>query len=100
MEPTRPRRRPPRPPAPPGSAWAAAGPYLGLGAQILAAMVVFAGGGLWLDARLGSSPWALLAGVVLSFVAVGAILYRVTRAANAESRARQRDDPGGPSRAA
>ncbi len=63
-------------------------PYLGLAWQILGAMVVFGGGGLWLDRHFGWTPWALLAGMGLSFVAIGATLYRIVVESNAASRRR------------
>lgn len=79
-------------PAPTPSPWQRglreSSPYLGLAWQILGAMVIFGGGGLWLDRHFGWSPWALLAGMGLSFVAIGAILYRIVVESNAASRRR------------
>ena len=60
-----------------------AGPYLGLAWQMLSAIVVFGGGGLWLDRRFGWTPWGVLGGMGLAFVAIGALLYRVLRQSNA-----------------
>lgn len=65
-----------------------AGPYLGLGAQIVTAMLVFGGGGVALDLWLGTAPWFILLGMVLAFAAIAGLLYRV----NAEA---QRSDDSG-----
>lgn len=65
---------------------AAAGPYIGLGVQIAASMVLFAGGGYVVDRWLGSSPWGILAGATLGLVGVFALIVRVAREADAESR--------------
>ena len=81
---------------PPPSPWQTgmrdAGPYLGLAWQILSAMLVFGGGGLWLDAHFGWTPWGLLGGMGLSFVGIAALLYRVVTQANAVSRRRAQAD--------
>lgn len=44
---------------------------------ILGSLVVFGGGGLWLDQRFGTKPLFVLLGVVLSFVAIGYNLYEI-----------------------
>lgn len=72
---------------PPSSSWQRglheSAPYLGLAWQMLSALVVFGGGGLWLDRHMGWTPWGILAGMGLAFVAIGAILYRILRQSNA-----------------
>jgi F0F1-type ATP synthase assembly protein I len=45
-----------------------AGEYAGLGIQFAASIVVFLYIGQWLDRKLGTAPWLLLAGV---FVGAG-----------------------------
>jgi F0F1-type ATP synthase assembly protein I len=55
------------------------GPYAGLAGQIVAAMLVFVGGGAWADAHFGTSPLWILVGVGLAFTALGAILYRIVK---------------------
>lgn len=44
------------------------GPYMGLGFQLAAAMVVFGAIGWWLDERWGTTPWLLVVGVLLGAV--------------------------------
>lgn len=60
-----------------------AGPYIGLAWQMLSAIVVFGGGGLWLDRRFGWTPWGVLGGMGLACVAIGTLLYRALRQSNA-----------------
>lgn len=43
-------------------------PYLTLGFQLAAAVVVFSFIGAWLDSRWDTSPWLLLAGLLLGSV--------------------------------
>jgi F0F1-type ATP synthase assembly protein I len=40
--------------------------------------------GSWLDKRFGTSPWLLLAGLVLGFVAAGRETYQIYRRYQAE----------------
>lgn len=68
---------------------AAAGPYIGLGVQIAASMALFAGGGYAFDRWLGTSPWGILAGATLGLAGVFALIVRVAREADAESRRRK-----------
>lgn len=46
----------------PTSVWAEQGKYLGLGLTWAVATLLFFFAGLWLDARLGTSPWLALVG--------------------------------------
>jgi len=68
---------------PKGAAWQRGirdiSPHSGLAGQIVAAMLVFVGGGAWLDAHFGTSPLWILVGVGLAFTALGAILYRIVK---------------------
>lgn len=54
---------------------------IGLGLQfggtIVGSMLIFLGGGIWLDRRLGTQPLFLLVGMVLAFVAIGYNLYEM-----------------------
>ena len=72
---------------PPSSSWQRglheSAPYLGLAWQMLSALVFFGGGGLWLDRRLGWTPWGILLGMGLAFVAIGGLLYRIVKQSNA-----------------
>lgn len=56
-----------------------AGPYIGLGFQLFAAILLFTGGGYWLDTQFGTLPGLTLVGAAASF---GMILYLVLRMAN------------------
>jgi F0F1-type ATP synthase assembly protein I len=56
---------PPAGRTPLGSALREFAPYLTLGFQLAAAVVVFLLIGVWLDNRLDSSPWFKLAGLLL-----------------------------------
>lgn len=56
-----------------------AAPYLFLGIQIAAAMLVFIVGGFLLDRWLGTGPWLLLLGAVLGMVAVVATVVRTVQ---------------------
>lgn len=53
-----------------------AGEYAGLGIQFAASIVLFLYLGQWLDRKLGTAPWLLLAGV---FVGAGGSFYSVYR---------------------
>lgn len=51
-----------------------------LGFAIACPMVVFIGGGAWLDNRLGTLPWLIFAGIILGILAAAGTLYQVLRA--------------------
>ena len=53
-----------------------AGRVLGVGLQFAGAIVLFLFAGRWLDSRLGTEPWLLLAGVLVGAVAGFVSLYR------------------------
>ena len=71
------------------------GRYAGLGFQFAATLVAFAALGWWLDEKLGSSPWLLIAGVFLGatggFVALIRAVGAPTRPARSTAAER---DPG------
>ncbi len=48
-----------------------------IGFTIVGAFVLFLGGGIWFDRRMGTSPIFLLIGLVLAFIAVGYNLYEI-----------------------
>ncbi|MDR0787409.1 MAG: AtpZ/AtpI family protein [Gemmatimonadota bacterium] len=52
------------------------GEYLGVGLHLGGSIVLFLFAGQWLDGKLGTEPWFLLAGV---FVGAGAGFYSVYR---------------------
>ena len=53
-----------------------AGEALGVGLQFAGAILLFMFAGRWLDSRLGTAPWLLLAGVAVGAVAGFYALYR------------------------
>lgn len=63
---------------------------MGVGLQFAGSIVLFLLLGQWLDARLGTEPWLLIAGVMLGATAGFYSLYRQLMS---ETRPR---DPGGP----
>jgi len=67
MEPKEPRRREDMFPGL-GQAYRNVGPYLTLGIQLAAAVVLFFLVGWWLDTRMGTSPAFTLIGMLLGFV--------------------------------
>jgi hypothetical protein len=75
-----------------------AGPYVGLGFQFLAAILLFTGGGYWLDATLQTVPGFTLLGAALSFATIVYILMRVVRASTQDGSASGDEaSAGGPS---
>lgn len=70
--------------------------FAGVGLQFAGAILLFLFAGRWLDARLGTEPWLLLAGV---FVGAGAGFYSIYRQLviaprEREERARRREQGG------
>ena len=55
----------------------------GLGMQFVVAILLFLFLGKWLDERLGTTPWLLIAGV---FVGAGASFYSIYRRLMADQR--------------
>lgn len=53
--------------------------FLNLGWLIMLNMLVFAGGGLWLDRRFRTAPWLMLTGVFLGFFGSGYTIYRAVK---------------------
>jgi F0F1-type ATP synthase assembly protein I len=56
-----------------------AGPYLTLGTELAAAVLLMFGIGWWLDRRLGTSPWMMIAGMIFG---IGAGLFLFIRSVN------------------
>lgn len=58
-----------------GRTWAQSfGPYLTMGIQLALAVVVFFFIGRWLDGKLGTAPWLMLAGLLVG-IAGGMIKF-------------------------
>lgn len=49
-----------------------------LGFSIAVPMLVFIGGGAWLDSTLGTKPWLLFLGILLGVLAAGGALFRLS----------------------
>ena len=45
------------------------GPYMDIGLTFVVAISAGAGGGYWLDSRLGTKPWLLLGGALIGIFA-------------------------------
>lgn len=71
------------------------GEYAGLGLQFAASIVLFLYLGQWLDRRLGTAPWLLLACVFLGAGASFYGMYRKLMAAQARDEAARKGEGGG-----
>lgn len=71
-----------------------AGPYIGLGFQLFAAILLFTGGGYWLDTQLGTLPGLTLVGAAASFAMILYLVLRIARDADARSAQSQSPSPG------
>lgn len=65
-----------------GDGMRAAGPYLGLGAQIGGSMILFVGLGLLVDRGLDTSPWGVIVGAALGMVGIIALVMRIAKEEN------------------
>lgn len=73
----------------PGRTWAQSyGPYLTMGIQLALAVVVFFFVGRWLDVKLGTAPWLMLAGLL---VGIAGGMIKFVRAAIALGKEANRD---------
>jgi ATP synthase protein I len=57
--------------------------FAGIGIQFALVILIFTAAGIWLDRRLGTSPWLLL---VCVFVGAGSSFYSIYRKAIASQR--------------
>lgn len=74
-----------------------AGPYIGLGFQLFAAILLFTGGGYWLDTQLGTLPGLTLVGAAASFAMILYLVLRIAKDADSRSAQSQSPSPDGPS---
>lgn len=63
-----------------------------LGFSIAVPMVVFIGGGAWLDSQIHSAPWFLFLGIFLGLLSAGAAFYQLAKVPSG-SRGRQATKP-------
>jgi len=57
--------------------WARAQPYVDAAWEFLASTALGTAGGWWLDRKLHTQPWLLVAGSVLGFAAGMTIMFRI-----------------------
>jgi F0F1-type ATP synthase assembly protein I len=48
-----------------------------MGFSIAIPMVVFIGGGAWLDNQFGTTPWLLIIGILLGVATAGSLFYQI-----------------------
>ena len=70
---------------------------MGLGVQMVLTMVLFAGGGYYLDQWLGTEPWLLLVGALVGMVSVFTYLIRLANQLSRKSTSRSPRDHVEPS---
>jgi hypothetical protein len=63
------------------------GRYAGLGLQFAVTLALFGALGWWLDSKLGTTPWLLVAGILLGAVAAFVALLRAVPGARIRSHA-------------
>jgi F0F1-type ATP synthase assembly protein I len=68
-----------------GNGMRAAGPYLGLGAQIGGSMILFVGLGVLVDRWLGTTPWGVIVGATLGMVGILALVLRIAKESGEEA---------------
>ena len=50
-----------------------------LGFSVACPMVVFIGGGAWLDNQLGWGPWLLFVGIILGLTSAGGLFFQIAK---------------------
>lgn len=63
----------------PDSSWSTLGLAWQLGYTIAVPLVVFALAGRYLDKKLGTTPWLLLAGIILAIASTTWLVYKKTK---------------------
>lgn len=53
--------------------------FLNLGWLLMLNMLVFAGGGIWLDRRWHTAPWLMIAGVLLGIFGSGYTVFQAVK---------------------
>lgn len=75
----------------PNSLFHEASPYLGLGIQLAAGVIVFYYLGSWVDGKLHTAPWLMLAGVLIGVVG-GIIKFFKTAADLSKTESTKKDE--------
>jgi F0F1-type ATP synthase assembly protein I len=78
-----------------GEAYRKAGPYLSLGVEFTASILVCLFAGRWLDAKLGTTPYLLLAGTMLGAAAGFIHFFRAVLQIQNGKKPADRTKPGG-----
>ena len=68
------------------------GRYAGLGLQFVATVALFGGLGWWIDARAGTTPWLLVAGVLAGAVVAFVLILRSVPPAQSKAPLHPYDD--------
>ena len=79
-----------------GEAYRKAGPYLSLGVQFTASILICLFGGRWLDGRFGTEPFLMLAGVLLGTVAGFYNFYKAVTRIQTDTTPVESDKPARP----
>lgn len=66
-----------------------------LGFTIACPMVVFIGGGVWLDSKLHTNPWLMVAGILLAVLAAGAGFWQFAKSSGGPSQKGGKGSSGG-----
>lgn len=69
-----------------------AGPFIGLGIQLAAAVVLMFFLGRWLDERWGTTPWMMLAGLLFGTIAGMVHFIRTVRTVDQKKSERKNQD--------
>jgi hypothetical protein len=67
-----------------------------LGFSIACPMVVFIGGGAWLDNKLGWSPWLLFVGILLGVATAAGVFYQIATLPTRRATGKSTDRPKAP----
>jgi Putative F0F1-ATPase subunit Ca2+/Mg2+ transporter len=67
-----------------------------LGFSIACPMVLFIGGGAWLDNRLGWGPWFLFVGILLGVATAAGLFYQIATLPTRKRRDKDQDNPDVP----
>jgi len=67
-----------------------------LGFSIACPMVIFIGGGAWLDSKLGWTPWLLFLGIVLGVATAAGVFYQIAKLPTRTGTGKDADGPGAP----
>ncbi len=66
--------------------------YLSLGAEITSSMLVPLAGGYLVDYYFGTQPWGFLVAMVIGFLAVFSVIYKIALRANKNSHKKKESD--------